>query len=147
MEYLGLEAAWARHDPEPNQVPREKQEELRKVLVWIYGSKTDGLPPVVRSQNPDIKQLGEVLAHAEGRHVLETKGDLDEAHASTEPVDRQFTASLIRARDDIRDASHSLRAYDGRDQSLLDIAEDVKETAITIHERMRKKRREAEERE
>ena len=143
MEYLGLGAAWARHDPEPNQVPREKLEELQKVLVWIYGSRKDGVQSIVRSQNPDIKRLGEVLAHAQGRHLLETTHDLDAAHASTEPVDRQFTASLIRARDNILDAAGSLRAYDGRDQSLLDIAEDVKETAEVVHARMLKKRREA----
>ena len=47
MEYLGLGAGWSRHDPEPNQVPRGKLEELRKVLVWIYGSKEDGVRPVV----------------------------------------------------------------------------------------------------
>ena len=143
MEYLGLGAAWARHDPEPNQVPRDRLEELGKVLVWIYGSKKDGVRPVIQSQNPDIKRLGEVLAHAEGRHQLETTHDLDEAHARTEPVDRQFTASLIRARDNLLAAAGSLRAYDGRDQSLLDIAEDVKETAEVVHARMLKKRREA----
>ena len=143
MDYLGLGPAWARHDPEPDQVPPDKLEELRKVLVWIYGSKKDGTAPVVRSQNPDIKRLGEVLVHAQGLHVLETTSNLDAAHASTEPVDSWFTASLIRARDNMRDAAGSLRAYDGRDQSLLDIAEDVKETADVVHGRMIKKRREA----
>ena len=143
MDYLGLGPAWARHDPEPDQVPPEKLEELRKVLVWIYGSKKDGTEPVIRSQNPDIKRLGEVLVHAQGLHVLDTTSNLDAAHASTEPVDSWFTASLIRARDNMRDAAGSLRAYDGRDQSLLDIAEDVKETAEVVHGRMSKKRREA----
>ena len=145
MEYLGLGTGWSRHDPEPNQVPSEKLEELRKVLVWIYGSKKDGVRPVVQSQNPDIKRLGEVLAHAEGRHLLEETGKLDTAHASTEPVGRRFTALLIRARDNLRDAAGSLRTYDGRDQSLLDIAEDVKETAETVYGRMLKKRREADD--
>lgn len=142
MEYLGLGTGWARLDPEPNQVSRQKFDELRKVLVWIHGSKEDDAPPVIRSQNPDIKRLGEVLAHAQGRLIMETTGDLEEAHASTERVDKKFTASLIRARDEIRDAAVSLRAYDGRDQSLLDIAEDVKETSATVYERMAKKRRE-----
>ena len=143
MDYLGLGAAWARHDPEPGQVPHEKLDELRKVLVWIYGSKKDKVRPVVRSQNPDIKRLGEVIAHPRARHVLETKGDLDEAHVSTEPVDTRLTASLIHAQDHIGEAARSLSAYDGRDQSLLDIAEGVKETAQMVYERMRKKRREA----
>ena len=143
MDYLGLGAAWARHDPEPDQVPHDKLDELRKVLVWIYGSKKDKVRPVVRSQNPDIKRLGEVIAHPRARHVLETKGDLDEAHVSTEPVDTRLTASLIHAQDHIGEAARSLSAYDGRDQSLLDIAEGVKETAQMVYERMRKKRREA----
>lgn len=143
MAYLGLGAAWARHDPEPNQVPRERLDELRKVLVWIYGFKKNDTRPVVRSQNPDIKRLGEVLSHPQGRHVLEATGDLDAAHRSIVPVDAQFTASLIRARDHIRDAAGSLRAYDGRDQALLDIAADIKETADIVHARMAKKLREA----
>ncbi len=143
MEYLGLGTTWAKYDPTPDPVPAGKQEELRKVLVWIYGSKKNDTPQIVQSQNPDIKRLGEVLAITEARHVLETTDDLDAAHASTEAVDKRFTASLIRARDAIRDASGSLRAYNGRDRSLLDIAEDVKETADSVHLSMAKKHREA----
>ena len=143
MDYLGLEVGWARHDPQPNQVAAEKLDRLKQVLLWIYGSRADDVQPVVRTQNPDIKRLGEVLANAEGRHVLEQGRSLDEAHATTEPADKRFTASLLRARDTIRDAADSLRAYDGRDQSLLDIAEDIKETAEVVHSRMAKKRREA----
>ena len=84
-----------------------------------------------------------MLANAEGRLVLEQGRSLDEAHASSESADKRFTDSLLRARDHIRDAAGSLRAYDGRDQSLLDIAEDVKETAEVVQARMAKKRREA----
>ena len=143
MEFLGLEAAWARHDPRPDQVPHEKLDRLKRVLVWIYGSKADEVEPVVRTQNPDIKRLGEVLVNAEGRHVLEQGRSLDTAHASTVTADTRFTASLLRARDAIRDAAGSLRAYEGQDQSLLDIADDIRETAEIVHSRMAKKRRDA----
>ena len=143
MDYLGLEAAWSRHDPTPDQVPRDRLDRLKQVLVWIYGSKADDTAPVVRKQNPDIKRLGEVLAHAEGLHVLEQTADLDQAHESTESVDTRFTASLLRSREAIRDAAGSLRAYDGRDESLLNIAEDVRETADMVYSSMAKKRRDA----
>ncbi len=143
MDYLGLESAWSRHDPRPDQVPQMKLNDLGKVLVWIYGSKSDAVRPVVRTQNPDIKRLGEVLANAEGRHVLEQTGNLDEAHASTEPVDKRFTASLLRARDAVRDATGSIRAYDGTDSSLLGIAEDVRETADSLYHSMARKNRAA----
>ena len=143
MDYLGLEAAWSRHDPTPDQVPRDRLPRLKQVLAWIYGSKADDVVPVVQRQNPDVKHLGEVLAHAEALHVLERTGDLDQARASTESVDTRFTSSLLRTREAINDAAGSLRAYDGRDQSLLDIAEDIKETAEVVHSRMAKKRRDA----
>ena len=143
MNYLGIDTGWARYDPQSDPVPQQKLDRLKKVLVWIYGSKEEDSKPVVHVQNPDIKRLGEVIVHSEALHVLEATGDLGQAHESTEPADRRFTASLIRARSEIRDASSSLRAYDGRDRSLLDIAEDVKETAETVYQRMSKKFREA----
>ena len=143
MSYLGVDTGWARYDPKPDPVPQQRLDRLKKVLVWIYGSKADNSEAVVRSQNPDIKRLGEVIVHSEALHVLEATGDLGQAHESTEPADRRFTASLIRARSEIRDASASLRAYDGQDKSLLDISEDVKETAETVYQRMLKKFREA----
>ncbi len=143
MEYLGLGWGWARQDPKPDPVPRERLDTLRRVLVWIYGSKSDDARPVVEMQNPDIERLGEVLDDEEARHVLEQTGNLAQAHASTESVDRRFISSLLRARETIGNAGGSLRAYDGRDKSLLDVAEDVKETADSVYLSMAQKRRSA----
>ncbi len=139
-EYLGLASGWARHQPEVNPVPRERFNELRKVLVWLYGSKSDDARPVVQVLNPDVRRLGEVLAVAEARDVLEQTGDLDRAHASTQSVERRFVSALLRARETIREAGGSLRAYDGWDKSLLDVAEDVKETADSVYVSMASKR-------
>lgn len=143
MTYLGLVTAWSRYDPQPNPVPVDKLEQLREVLVWIYGSKEDDKEPVIQSQNPDIKNLGETLTSAEGLHILRAGGSLPEAHASTLPADETLSSALIRARSTLREAANSLRGYDGRDQSLLNIAEDISESAQTIHERMKKKSRDA----
>ncbi len=111
--------------------------------MWIYGSKEDNKDPVIRSQNPDIKRLAEVLTSAEGLHVLRSGGSLDEAHYSTESADERLSTALIRARGVVRDAVNSLRGYDGRDQSLLNIAEDVSATAHAILSSMREKFKDA----
>ncbi len=140
MSFLGLQAGWARFDPKPSPIEEENLDNLKEVLLWIFGSKEDKTEPVIRSQNPDIKHLAEVLTHGEALHELRTTGDLNRAHAATEPIDAKLSASLIRARGAIREAAISLRGYDGRDSSLLDIAADVRETAETVHERMRTKR-------
>ena len=139
MEFLGLDAAWSRYDPEPNPVPAAKVDNLREVLTWIYGLKDDDASPVVLSQNPDIKRLGEVLLNAEGLNVLRSSGSLGEAHASTQPAEERFAEGLLRARSAIRDVSNSLRGFDGRDTSLVNIAEDIEETIQAILARMRKK--------
>ena len=143
MDYLGLDTGWTAYEPSPNPVPENKLDELEKMLVWIYGSKTEDAKPIVQSQNPDIKRLGEVLAHDEGRHVLEVTRDLNLAYTNIEAVDIRFTASLLRARDAIRDAVSSLRAYDAQDRALLNIAEDIMETAETVYWRMSTKHRDA----
>ena len=111
----------------------------KEVLRWLYGSRDDSVLPVVQSQNPDIKHLGEVLASNEGLTVLRDKNSLSEAHSSTQPADRKFSEALLRTRRDIREASNSLRGFDCRDTALVDIAADISETAQTIHERMKKK--------
>ena len=143
MDYLGLGKTWARNDPEPAPVPVERLDELRKMLVWIYGSKSTDELSVVRSQNPDIMNLGEVLVHTEARNLLETTHNLDQAHETTEAIDKKFTGSLFRARDAVRDAAASLRAYDGRDKSLLDVAEDVKVQSDSVHASMERTYRRA----
>jgi hypothetical protein len=143
MDFLGLAAAWSRYDPEPNPISEDKLDQLGEVLKWIYGSKEDNMEPVVQSQNPDIKRLGEALATAEGLHILRAGGSLDEAHASTQPADEKLSSALIKARGMLREAANNLRGYDGRDQSLLNITEDISETAETIHSRMKKKFKDA----
>ena len=139
MRFLGLEAAWSRYDPQPDPVPEEKIGQLSELLKWMYGSKEADVEPVIQSQNPDIKHLAEVLGNAEALAVLRTDRSLREAHASTQQVSRRFMEALISARHEIREAANSLRGFDGEDHSLLDIAEDIHETAETIVGRMRKK--------
>lgn len=142
-EFLGLNAAWARFDPEPNPVPAAKVDKLREVLTWIYGSKDDDAAPLILTQNPDIKRLGEVLPNAEGLNVLRSGGNLSEAHASTQPAEERFARGLLRARSSIRDVANSLRGFDGSDASLVNIAQDIEETIQAILARMRKKVRDA----
>ena len=143
MEFLGLDAAWSSFDPTPNPIPESKLERLKEVLRWIYGSKMDNFEPIILSQNPDIKRLAEVLCSPEGLLVLRETGSLSNAHASTQSVERKFSGALLRAREEIREAFSNLRGFDGKNNSLVEIAGDVSETAQTVHQRLMKKVRDA----
>ncbi len=139
MDFLGLESAWSRYDPSPDPVPESKLDNLSEILRWIYGSKKDDIEPVVRSQNPDVKRLADVLSSPEGLVVLRETGSLADAHASVQPADRKLTGALLRARNEIREASNNLRGFDGYDQSVVDIAADISETAQAVHNHLKLK--------
>ena len=143
MRFLGLDSAWSRFDPTPEPIPSGKLERLTEVLRWIYGSKTEEVEPIIQSQNPDIKRLAEVLSSPEALMVLRATGSLTNAHASTQSVERKFSGALLRARDEIREASNSLRGFDGKNSTLVEIAGDVSETAQTVHQRLLRRVRDA----
>ena len=138
-EYLGLSGNWAQYDPVENPISSDRLDRLQEVLRWLYGSESEDIDPVIQSQNPHIKQLGEVLDSEEGLAVLKSVDSLREAYASTQSASDKFGTALTKARVEIRRAVNSLRGYDGQDQGLSAIAEDIVETAKVIHRRMQEK--------
>ena len=138
MRFLGLEEAWSRYDPEENPVAQEKLGNLGEVLKWLYGSQDENIDPVIQSQNPDIRRLGEVLESPEGLQILRTTHSLGEALLSTGPASQRFSDSLVQARREVREAFNNLRGFDGQDEVLLGFAEDISVTAQAIVTHMRK---------
>ena len=137
--FLGLESNWARYDPKPNPVPPEKANELKEVLRWIYGSKSDDVSPVVKSQNPDIRVLGAAMDSADGLAVLRASQSLSEAQFSSQPAGPRLMEALYRARKEVRHVIHSLRGFDGKGDSAVSLADEILEGAQMIRDRMEKK--------
>ena len=133
MDFLGRKAAWTSYAPKKDPI---------EMLHWIYGSKEQDREPVIKLQNPDIKNLGQVLLNAQGLTVLRNTNSLSEAFARIFPPSQRLSESLLEARSAIREAANSLRGFDGQDQSLIEIAGDVSESAQTVHQRRRRKKAE-----
>ena len=140
-EHLGLATSWTEYDPKPDPVSTSNFKRLREVLVWIYGSKQDNKKPIVQSQNPDIKNLGETLVNPEGLHMLQAGIPLEEAYASTQPADATLAEALVGARSMLRKANNNLHGYDGSDQALLNIASNIFEIAKNVFNSMKEKSR------
>ncbi len=110
--YLGLEASWRQIEPEINPVPKSHLPQLKQLLKWLYGSDEDKQPSIVTSQNPHIKQLGEVLSTPIALKQLEATRDLVKAFAEVETRGRKFEESLIKAVKHAEDAQQYVDAYE-----------------------------------
>ena len=139
MIFLGLGSSWSKYNPQSNPVPKDKLLELKEVLVWLYGLKSEERKPIIVSQNPDIKNLGEVLLSHEGLETLRATGSLDEALADTKSADSKLAESLYSARRYIREASKNLRGFSGSHVGLLAVAEEVSSTSQAVYDWMKKK--------
>jgi hypothetical protein len=135
-EFLGLPEEWRADDPEPNPVPKQNLENLKQVLLWLYGSKSDEIKPVINSQNPDLKFLAEVLANPRARLVMMTRNDLREAHAQVERKGARFEAALVGAKQEAELAMSQITGYDPEDSTLLEIGRDLRDTSAQLHEMM-----------
>lgn len=135
-EFLGLPEEWRVEDPKPSPVPKNKLENLHKVMVWLYGSKSDDIEPIINSQNPDIKNLGAVLASARARTTMLLRSNLREAYALVEPKGIRFEAALINAKQEAEKAISQIAGYDPADSTLLEIGEDLRDTSEQLYTSM-----------
>lgn len=135
-DFLGLPEEWRSENPKLNPVPKEKVENLQRVLVWLYGSKSDETRPVINSQNPDIKDLGAVLANPRSRTVMVLRNDLRLAYAEIEPKGARFETALVNAKHEAEVAMSQITGYNPEDSTLLEIGRDLRATSAQLHETM-----------
>jgi len=135
-EFLGLPEEWRADDPRPNPVPKKNLENLQKVLLWLYGSKSDQIKPVINSQNPDLKYLSAVLASPRARTTMILRNDLREAHAQIEPKGTRFEGALVNAKQEVEEAMSQIIGFDPSDSTLLEIGHDLRETSEQLYASM-----------
>jgi hypothetical protein len=110
--YLGMPRPDRSSDPDRDPVPAEKLDELRNLLTWLYGSKERDLEPAVKSQNPDLGRLRNVLGSPAAIAMLVERNNLDEAIISATPVDLRFQSHLIAANAELQHAVTTLEGFD-----------------------------------
>jgi hypothetical protein len=136
-EFLGLPDSWRNEDPQPDPIPKENLQNLRQVFLWLYGSKTENVRPIVTSQNPHIKWLDEVLVRPKARAILMQDNNLTAAYSEVDTPDQQFERALLNAHQNAENALKKVTAYDGRDHTLYEIAEELRKTSSVIRNTMK----------
>ena len=121
-------------------VPDFKKRELRELCLWLFGSKREEIRPLIRSQNPDLRNLDSVLANREAIAALRDGVDLSLALEISRPSAAVFEESLLASKRSLEKARSLVSTgYDGSEQ-LLTVADDVAELASDLYRDMYKKR-------
>lgn len=121
-------------------IPSRKLPEFGELLRWLYGSKSRQQPPLVQSQNPDLRVLDEVLLSKDGvaalRQGLPLGISLDISKGDT----RLFRAAMVASKHYLQEARGKLLTGYYGEPDLLESAADIVLLAINIRDEMEARR-------
>ena len=134
-EYLQIKDA---EDESSAPVPESRHKELGQLLEWLYGSKKNETQPLIKSQNPDLKYLDEVLQSKQATFALNAGESLSYAHELSRASDALFEENLLGAKRSLQKArAYLTTGYKGEENSLR-VAGSVAELADDLYEEMEK---------
>ncbi len=137
-EFLGLEKNW--NDlPLIAPVHVEKENALKEVLQFIYGSKSNKINSVIKSQNPDLKHLGEILVNPVACSMLRKSNELKIALEQIREPAEVFRDALINAQVATQEALGKLSKFSNQDGYLLEVADQVQSNANIIFSTIKRK--------
>jgi hypothetical protein len=117
-------------------VPADHERNLGEFLLWLYGSKSKAAPPIVQSQNPDLRRLSEVLESKQATAALRKGLGLSVSLEISKGDDRVFREALVTAKQSLQKARGTvLSGYSGS-QDLRQTAEDILELSQSLLEDM-----------
>lgn len=93
-EFLGLSRGWSQTLAD-SPVPAPFVPQLEEVMLWLYGSKSRSKSAMIKSQNPDLADLGDALKHPVALSVLRAGKSLAEARLEFRPPGALLNESLV----------------------------------------------------
>jgi hypothetical protein len=139
LDYEGFEDFLELSDADAEKedpVPPSRIKELGEVCKWLYGDKRDDITPLIQSQNPDLRNLAEVLTNDDAVSSLRTGMPLSLAVEVSRGDDTIFRQSLTESKQALQKAHSTLSTgYDGN-TSLLRVADEVATLTYDLAEQM-----------
>ncbi|MHB2025111.1 MAG: hypothetical protein ACYCPQ_00525 [Elusimicrobiota bacterium] len=132
QKFLGI----AGKSPESAFVPKSHLTELKELMVWLYGSKSAQKEPIVRSQNPDLNRLREVVSKKNSLSGLRSGVSLERAFEIGIGDQRRFREALTRAKDDLQQAKATVTTGYLGEQDLSDTMNEIVQYAEVLKAEM-----------
>lgn len=120
-------------------VPQAKLKELGELCVWLYGDRSQNLPPVVETQNPHLRMLNAVVANREAVAALRAGEDLNRSYEISRPATSVFEEALLTAKRELTTARAALSSGYDNSYELLKIAGTIANMAEDLYNEMERK--------
>ncbi len=141
LDYIGIQRfVGVRPTAEESKrpIPNGNLPELGELCVWLFGSKSRNKPPLVQSQNPDLRVLDDVLHDRNGIAALRRGLPLHISHDISKGDSQLLREALVGAKESLQTArGRVLTGYDGQ-SDLVTLADDIVELADAIADDLRK---------
>jgi hypothetical protein len=132
--FLGIKDG-AKDQPKP--VPRNKLPALGEVCRWMYGSHKDNEEPLIRSQNPHLRQLDEALRSPRGIAALRRGLSLQVAINAARGDTRLLMDALVAAEQNLRDAKAYFSTGFGGQQEIADTINNIHSLAVSLQRELK----------
>ena len=139
QDFLGLTGGWS-NKPSLKPIKKSYLGNLGEVLSYMYGSQSDDRPSLIKSQNPDLKDLGLAIADPRARLALQNRAPLEKALDELKEPASAFHDALIVANLRMGRAIDLMIRYSGGDSDIDDLIEEIYERADTLKTMNDKKR-------
>ncbi len=121
-------------------VPARRLKELGELCEWLFGSRSKNKPPVVQSQNPDLRILDEVLQNRDGLAALRQGLPLGLSRDISQGDPKLFRESMVAAKHYLQEARGKLLTGYAGEPDLLETAGDIVALADSILQEMEARR-------
>lgn len=140
QEFLGLTDGWS-DKPPMKPIQQNKTKNLGEVLKYIYGSKSSDQQALVKSQNPDLKDVGLSLVHTAALQILRNGGSLDDARDALKTASDAYFDALTVVNLKLSRAIKLMPKYDGGRSEIDDLVDEIFEQADTLKTMTDKKKK------
>jgi hypothetical protein len=119
-------------------VPKKNRQNLGELMLWLYGNKEEGIEPKVRSQNPHLREMAEVLESVRGLQFLRSDQPLAVALDAARGDTRLFQDAISKAEAELRTASRFVATGYSGEVEVLETAGKIVKLANNLASSMRR---------
>ena len=118
-------------------VPKKNHARLGELCLWLYGDKPQGIRPLIKSQNPDLRTLVTILESKKGIAALRSGLPLSLSLQISKGDEALLRESLVTAEAAMRKAKGYVpTGYDGKSDDIYETAEAISALAKSVEKEL-----------